>query len=333
MKAATPIGTALACLLIAMMQARLHGDPTGPSRVRSFELTYHGQIIALPPGETAQVWVPVPSSDSYQCVRETSRELPGPSHLGKDPEYGNTILHFTSHADQNGRLDLTLGYRIERHELRDVLNRREDPTPATNESRFLLPDINVPIGGKPMTLLAGVALPDDPLACARVLYDVVNRNMTYAKDTPGWGRGDAVWACQSKRGNCTDFHSLFISLARTNHIPAKFEIGFSLPSDKHSGTIWGYHCWGWFKPAGHGWIPVDISEANKNPKLADYYFGNLTADRVMFSVGRDLTLAPPQAGPPINFFVYPYAEVDGKPWPAEKIKCWCEFREIDGEQE
>jgi hypothetical protein len=60
-------------------------------------------------------------------------------------------------------------------------------------------------------------------------------------------------------------------------------------------------------------VGVDISEADKNPLMKDYYFGNLTADRVTFSVGRDLTLEPPQAAGPVNFLVYPYTEVDGKP--------------------
>jgi hypothetical protein len=47
--------------------------------------------------------------------------------------------------------------------------------------------------------------------------------------------------------------------------------------------------------------------------MKDYYFGNLTADRVMFTVGRDLQLTPRQAGGPVNFLVYPYVEVEGKP--------------------
>jgi hypothetical protein len=64
---------------------------------------------------------------------------------------------------------------------------------------------------------------------------------------------------------------------------------------------------------------VDISEANKNPKRKDYYFGNLTEDRVTFTTGRDLELSPKQDGEPLNFFIYPYVEVGGKPYPQEKI--------------
>jgi hypothetical protein len=93
-------------------------------------------------------------------------------------------------------------------------------------------------------------------------------------------------------------------------------------------VIAGYHCWAKFLPRGRGWVAIDISEANKFPEMSEYYFGNLTADRVTFSVGRDLTLDPPQAGPPLNFFVYPYVEVDGKPYPSEKVQRKFTFADI-----
>jgi hypothetical protein len=35
-------------------------------------------------------------------------------------------------------------------------------------------------------------------------------------------------------------------------------------------------------------------------------------NRVQFSMGRDLQLNPPQDGKPLNYFVYPYVEVDGQ---------------------
>ena len=60
--------------------------------------------------------------------------------------------------------------------------------------------------------------------------------MKYSKEGKGWGQGDSVWACDSKFGNCTDFHSLFISLARGNKIPAKFEMGFPIPPKRGEGA-------------------------------------------------------------------------------------------------
>jgi transglutaminase-like putative cysteine protease len=48
-----------------------------------------------------------------------------------------------------------------------------------------------------------------------------------------------MWACDSKRGNCTDFHSVLIGMMRSSGIPARFEIGFPLPENKNEGDIPG----------------------------------------------------------------------------------------------
>jgi transglutaminase-like putative cysteine protease len=120
---------------------------------------------------------------------------------------------------------------------------------------------------------------------ARAIYDYVFTTMSYDKTGTGWGRGDVLYACDAKKGNCTDFHSLFIAMARSQGIPARFEIGFPLPPDKRSAEIAGYHCWSDFYIDGKGWIPVDISEAWKHPEKRDYFFGSHDVNRMQFSYG------------------------------------------------
>jgi transglutaminase-like putative cysteine protease len=151
--------------------------------------------------------------------------------------------------------------------------------------------------------------------------------MQYDK-IPGSGRGDARWACQSGYGNCTDYHSLFISIARKRSLPAKFEIGLPISQKNRDGEIGGYHCWASFYVEELGWVPIDISEADKHPELREYYFGNLTADRVSFSVGRDLNLVPQQEGEPLNYFIYPYVEVDGIACEKDAIKTRFVFKDM-----
>jgi len=73
---------------------------------------------------------------------------------------------------------------------------------------------------------------------------------------------------------------------------------------------------------------VDISEAKLNPEKREYYFGHLDENRVAFSRGRDLILVPRQAGPPVNFLVYPYVEVNGQPCPAEQIHCHFSYEDV-----
>ena len=57
---------------------------------------------------------------------------------------------------------------------------------------------------------------------------------------------------------------------------------------------------------------MDISEAWKDKAKQDYYFGSITENRLEFTQGRDITLEPAQNGGPLNYFVYPYVELNGQ---------------------
>jgi uncharacterized protein (TIGR03000 family) len=299
-------------------------------RSRTFLFTYAVTVTDLPPGKVARIWVPIPPSTPEQEVTMESKDLPGEGKIGHDKLYGNKILYVEAKADKDGKVPLRITYKVTRREVKTAGGAKVFK-PAEREElieRFLEPDAKVPITGKPLQLIKDTELPRDQVAAGKVLYDVVNRHMKYDKSKPGWGQGDAAWACDSKFGNCSDFHSLFISLARSQKIPAKFEMGFPLPPARGEGKVLGYHCWAWFLPNGKGWVPVDISEANQHPKMRDYYFGNLTENRMQFSTGRDIELAPPAAGGPRNFFIYPYVEVDGQAYPDSKVERSFTFKDI-----
>ena len=326
-----PTGAVFALFGFLASLSSVQGEDKEQAGVKSrhFEFTYAAVVKGLPPGKAARIWVPVPPSSSVQKVtmEKESINLPG-YKIGQEKLYGNRILYVEAKADAKGQIPLKISYQVQRYEVKTKGTALYKPAPEERITRLLEPDAKVPLVGKPQSLLKDMKVAVDPTEAAKLFYDVVNRHMRYSKIGTGWGRGDAVWACDSKFGNCTDFHSLFISLARAHKIPAKFEIGFPLPPERGVGKVPGYHCWAWFLPEGKGWIPVDISEANRHPKLADYYFGNLTEDRVLFSTGRDIRLVPPQQGPPLNFFIYPYVEVDGKTYPQTNISNAFSFRDL-----
>jgi len=96
----------------------------------------------------------------------------------------------------------------------------------------------------------------------------------------------------------TDFHALLIGMMRAAGIPARFEIGFSLPADRQAGPVPGYHCWAQFWLDDVGWVPVDASEAWKDPSRREYFFGAHDAHRILFTRGRDILLNPAQDGEP-----------------------------------
>ncbi|OAI42280.1 hypothetical protein AYO40_00105 [Planctomycetaceae bacterium SCGC AG-212-D15] len=311
----------LAVLIAAGAGYGAEPDRNAP-RSRTFVFTYAGAVTGLTPDKTARIWLPMATTNSDQIVKVLAKELPAKGEINRDAVYGNQVLFFEAAANKDGEIPFSIKYHVLR---REVAKEPGDKEIGGSIERLLQPDAKVPIAGKPLDLIKDKELPKDQVDMARLFYDVVNKHMKYSKEGTGWGRGDSVWACESGFGNCTDFHSLFISLARSQKIPARFIIGFPLPEKHGEGEIPGYHCWAKFKPEGKDWVPVDISEANKNPKMREYYFGHLTPDRVDFSTGRDLTLMPKQAAGPLNFLIYPYVEVDGKPY--DKVKRKFSFKD------
>ena len=288
----------------------------GAQDSRHFTFHYGFTVKNLPSGKGVRIWIPAAQSDAFQEVKIVSAKGDLPLKKTRESKYGDEIYFAETPSATQPELHFDVEYEVVRHE-RVALNPGAHVVAValTNKERQedLQPDVLVPITGLPADLAVKITQGlTQPLDKARAIYDYVFTTMKYDKTGTGWGHGDVLYACDAKKGNCTDFHSLFIAMARSQGIPARFEIGFPLPPDKHSAEIAGYHCWSDFYVEGKGWIPVDISEAWKHPEKRDYFFGSNDVNRVQFSMGRDLRLNPAQAGKPLNYFVYPYVEVDGQ---------------------
>ena len=52
-------------------------------------------------------------------------------------------------------------------------------------------------------------------------------------------------------------------------------------------------------------------EARKHPELHDYFFGNLSGNRMLFTRARDAVLEPDGDGKRLNYIIYPLARADG----------------------
>jgi transglutaminase-like putative cysteine protease len=283
--------------------------PTSASSrpTRRFRFHYDLTIRGLPPGTQARVWVPVARTTSDQCVEIEKIDVPAAHRMTVERRFGNRLLFFEAETDEAGRIPVRVDYRVERLELTP-----ESSPPASGPPDLFLDRSGLapPKGELIQRLLPGGLPGGSNFSRGRVLFDSVDALLAYDKDQPGWGRGDVVWACDARGGNCSDFHSVFIAACQDLDIPARFEVGFPVPAGRSAGEVDGYHCWARFLHDGR-WLAVDISEADKHPEQRDEYFGRLPADRVQFTVGRDLILDPPQRGGPINFLIYPHVEIDG----------------------
>ncbi len=255
----------------------------------------------------AKVWIPIAQSDKFQDIEIKSMKIQGEDEMLEESEYGNKILYLELKEEHSNK-PVKITYHVKRKEK----GAYEEENP--NLAKYLSGNVLMPVGNQRFKEIVAEATEgkenDSELIQARAIYDYIIDNMRYAKNEK-YGTGDAVYACDSKTGNCTEFHSLFISLARTANIPARFAIGAAIPSSRDEGGINGYHCWAEFY-ADNKWWPVDISEGNKYTALATYYFGRHPANRIEFTKGRDLKFEPSPQSSPVKFMAYPIFEVDGE---------------------
>jgi transglutaminase-like putative cysteine protease len=321
---------AAAVLVIALSAITLSTFAQAPKQ-RHFKFTYEFTVRNTQDAQHVRIWFPKAQSDPYQKVEVVSATGDLPLKTARESEYGNEIYYAEAAGKLKPEYHFSVVYDVVRSERVALVNGSfvgpHQKAKAAELRRFLQPDKLVPVTGLPAEIAARQTVGmTGTLPKAHAIYDYVFANMKYDKSGTGWGRGDTMWACDAKRGNCTDFHSLFASMSRSQQIPTRFMIGFPLPESKSESEIPGYHCWSDFYVNGDGWIPVDISEAWKNPKLKDYFFGAHDVNRMQFSMGRDIRLSPAQDGEPLNYFVYPYVEVDGKKF--ENVKNAFSFSDV-----
>ncbi len=292
------------------------------ARSRKFELTYASTIADIPAGtKELRVWMPRPVTvdGQQEVIQSTLAPVSGAMVTEGTDKKGENHFWFVTIPNPPASVTLTATHVVNRREQVNNYFRGAGTKPLTPEQRqqmaeYLQADSLVPTTGRVEELAGAVAKDEkNSVNVARSLYDCVLGRMEYKKTGTGWGRGDTLWACDNGYGNCTDFHSMFMSFARARGVPARFHMGIPLPPERGAGAIGGYHCWAEFFVPEMGWVPVDISEADKHPELAQYYFGALTEDRVAFTKGRDLDLVPAPASGRQNFFIYPLVEADGKP--------------------
>jgi transglutaminase-like putative cysteine protease len=161
---------------------------------------------------------------------------------------------------------------------------------------------------------------------ARAVYDWICQNMFRDPDTRGCGLGDVRSLLNYRGGKCSDISSVFVALARAAGVPSREVIGIRLGKGGTTDITKWQHCWAEYYLPGYGWTVVDPADVLKmmlkkkldrndarTAEYREYFWGGIDPFRVKLGEGRDLTLNPPQSGEPLNYLMYPYAQIAGKP--------------------
>jgi len=295
-------------------------------KARRFRIQYEVKASALPVGQKLSLWIPVPSDDSWQSISKLAVESPWSWRETREPGAGNRMIYLSG-TPRASTASIGISYEVTRRPNIAKLDALATGKTTPELARWLKPGRLTVVDAQVRALAKQAeAGAQGPLQRARAYYDKVFDDMSYDKSGTGWGEGDTLYACRAGAGNCTDYHSLFISLCRAGSIPVRFQIGLFGAYQRRAKPYrtGGYHCWAEFH-LGERWIPVDISEADK-AEDRDRFFGHHSTNRVTLSTGRDVILEPRQAGAPLNYFVDPYGEAEGKPLTGlKKIVTWTDL--------
>ncbi|MGC2332689.1 MAG: transglutaminase domain-containing protein [Candidatus Acidiferrales bacterium] len=305
-------------------------------------------VVKVPKdAQTTRIWFAVPQEDAYSKITDFKVVSDEPVSYNWD-SWRNKVGYLEVRGAAHPEIHVTETFALTRTEMRNTIDpkatRPLTDAERTALSRYLTPTTYVIINDQIKALAQQITDGEtNPVLAARKIYDWTLQNIDYWVKYPdrlkASSTGSTEFCLRTKSGNCTDFHSLFASLAMAAGIPMRMIYGSLLkPTLDGVPVDASYHCWIQFYAPNLGWLPLDVSLANiygkefpltdQNKKLVelttatgykgfdpskiDYYFGNLDDRRVVWSMGRDLMMQPPEDDGPVNSFPKAYVEVNGK---------------------
>lgn len=290
------------------------------------KITYTVTPQAPQDAKSVRLWFPYPVSDDYQRIENVVLEGNYTSSaLYREPESGAFYLY----ADWLGTFEqrsfeMRFTAEIEERafpEMKDVGGDVPVEILPYLESTEL-----IPTGGEVRKIADEIVKGKKGiLEKAEAVYDWVVANTYRDPNVKGCGLGIVEQMLAKRGGKCVDISTLYVALARAAGVPARDIFGLRVGQKASQDITKGIHCWAEFYLPGTGWVPVDPADVRKimlKKDLAleeageyrDYFFGSVDQYHLILErEARNVTFIPPQEAGPLNYFMYPYAEVDGEP--------------------
>ena len=295
------------------------------ARDRSGEIELAVTIAAPDDSRDVRVWIPYPVSDDAQDISHV--RISGnfsQSGIYREKETGNLALYAEWTTPTKDRA-ITLTFDATVKELMKKDFPAVESAMPVEIKEYLKSTAFIPTDGKVREIALSITNDRQKISeKARAVYQWVVENTVRDPDVKGCGTGEVEKVIAKKGGKCADISSVFVSVARAAGVPAREVFGLRLGKKDEEDMTGGHHCWAEFYVPGYGWTPADAADVRKI-MLADkldingahdkinYYFGGVDSYRIALARGgRGYYLSPRQNDGPLNYFMYPYAEVNGK---------------------
>ena len=277
---------------------------------------------------TAKLWVPYPLSNKAQDI--SNMQVQGnfaESAVYRDPASGATFL-YAGWDKISGQPELTMTFHVDlrSRKVQGKLKNSRGPIPAPIREKYLASTDEVPAdayAAKAKEITKGKR---GILKKARAIYDWTVENTFRDPNVKGCGLaqpGRTLTECKGG-GKCADISAVYVTMARAAGIPARDVYGLRQGKAKSGDITSGFHCWAEFYLPGTGWVPVDPADVRKmmlvhklelgdkdTKEWREFFWGGDDLFRITLGKGnRGVVFTPKQQGGAVNYFMYPFAQVD-----------------------
>jgi len=298
------------------------------TETRSGEITMEFKPKKSSNVKDVRLWVPYPVSTPFQRITDVKITGNYSQHAIYGAGTNGNMILFAKWDQAIKDPSLTFQFKASRDEaVRKDFPEKENPWSISDYADYLKAYSMSPLNRKVRELSDEITSGKTTvLARAKAIYDWVVANMYRDPNVKGCGDGDVCRLLEYRGGKCVDINSVYVALARAADVPSREVFGIRLGKDEINDITKWQHCWAEFYLPGYGWVPVDPADVRKRMLVHDlklddaktkeyreYFFGAVDPYRIRLSIGKDIVLTPRQKAGPINYFMYPYMEIDGQP--------------------
>jgi transglutaminase-like putative cysteine protease len=296
---------------------------------KSGTVTYEFEIRAPEGAKEARLWIPYPRTDANQHISDVKVSGNFTKSATREDKRNKTEYLYAEWGKIGGTPKLVFSFHVDSRyrkggPLKDGGNAIPDDIRPYLDANQYIPclDPKITASAKEAVGSAGTVLEK-----ARAVYDWTIAHTFRNPDVKGCGLGRAIETLTMARGGgkCADISSVFVTVLRAAGVPSRDVFGLRIPGK--DGEISGdFHCWSEFYLPGTGWVqadPADVRKAMLIEKLAlgdpktrewtEFFWNGDDLFRIALNRGdRGLVFEPAQQGEPLEYFMYPFAQVDGR---------------------
>jgi len=275
--------------------------------------------------DIAKLWLPYPVSDEYQQIEDANVQGNYSGSAVYQGEEGGARYLFADWRGDFTNRTLSFSFKVNtRERTHKNLVDSNEPVPE-NIKQYLAATPLIPTDGEILEIAQQITDGRQGiLKKSRAIYDWMVVNTKRDPRVKGCGLGIVEVTLAKRSGKCADLSTVYVALSRAAGVPAREVFGLRLGNKTKQDITGGYHCWAEFYLPGTGWVQVDPSDVRKimltkgisleeATPYREYYFGSVDEDRIALKKGgRGIQLSPPQNAGPVNYLMYPYAEINGQ---------------------